>query len=480
MKKIVFIFFMVMVLTINSTLFAADAIVNWKFDNPAEPRYTVNSANPGTMNLQLGRYLEYGSDDARDPAWAFVDGRSCVDFDEYSLTGVTEHCKASSSWTEALYQTLTPSTYTIEIVFSPQNITPYTTTYNSESPWCFLSLIDKTTEKIFYYVRMEGQKIKYICPDGTLTCDLAGQSSAVLTPGSWVYVGISYDGSNTTMTVRNMTENASTTVTQTAFGALGAWDPNASGAIGVGAEVYGTAASYRRSVDALIDEVKISSGVVADVDRLYNQASPIFNDRSFGRYDVDTFENYTTDSNMALVWEDYEINSSGADVSLDASTYFAGKKAMKYDWDSQYGDSIATAVYASPQDWSEGGFLKVLELVFKGMAGSSTAETLFVQIKDSSNNVATVNYPTSANLDDALWMVWRIPTTSFSGVDMANVSELTIGLTNGTSGTGILYFDNIRLYACRPTSEADINQDCQVNMTDFAELAYVWLNADLY
>jgi len=207
---------------------------------------------------------------------------------------------------------------------------------------------------------------------------------------------------------------------------------------------------------------------------------PLFNDRSFGRYDVDTFENYAADSNMALVWQDYVINNSGADVSLDASTYFAGKKAMKYGWDSQYGDSIATAVYAALQDWSEGGFLKVLELVFKGMVGNSTAETLFVKIKDSSNNVATVNYPTSANLDDASWMVWRIPTTSFSGVNMANVSELTIGLTNGTTGIGVLYFDNIRLYACRPTSEADINQDCQVNMTDFAEFAIGWLNADLY
>jgi hypothetical protein len=282
------------------------------------------------------------------------------------------------------------------------------------------------------------------------------------------------------MQVLNMTKNASTTVTQAAFGALGSWAADANGAIAVGAEVYGTTPSYRRSVDALIDEFKISSGVVTEADKLYNQPLPIIDDRSFGRYDIDNFESYSTDGDLALVWQDYEINNSGADVSIDASTYFAGKKAMKYSWDSQYGNSIATAVYATPQNWTESGFYKVMEIAFEGTAGNSTSETMFVEVKDNSNNVARKNYPTSADLANPNWMIWRIPLTDFAGVDLTNITNLTIGLTNGTTGIGVLYFDNIRLYTCRPTVLADINKDCKVNMSDFAEFAQGWLNADLY
>jgi hypothetical protein len=54
------------------------------------------------------------------------------------------------------------------------------------------------------------------------------------------------------------------------------------------------------------------------------------------------------------------------------------------------------------------------------------------------------------------WNEWNIPLQAFAdqGVNLANVTSMTIGLGNRTNpttgGTGSLLFDDIRLYAPAP------------------------------
>ena len=46
------------------------------------------------------------------------------------------------------------------------------------------------------------------------------------------------------------------------------------------------------------------------------------------------------------------------------------------------------------------------------------------------------------------WTAWSIDLQAFAdqGVNLANVDSITLGLSSVTGGTGIMYFDDIRLY----------------------------------
>ena len=55
------------------------------------------------------------------------------------------------------------------------------------------------------------------------------------------------------------------------------------------------------------------------------------------------------------------------------------------------------------------------------------------------------------NSDAALatrWTEWNIDLQAFAdqGVNLANVNSITLGLSSVTGGTGMMYFDDIRLY----------------------------------
>jgi hypothetical protein len=47
------------------------------------------------------------------------------------------------------------------------------------------------------------------------------------------------------------------------------------------------------------------------------------------------------------------------------------------------------------------------------------------------------------------WTQWNIDLQAFAdqGVNLTNVNSITLGLGSVTGGTGIMYFDDIRLYA---------------------------------
>jgi hypothetical protein len=47
------------------------------------------------------------------------------------------------------------------------------------------------------------------------------------------------------------------------------------------------------------------------------------------------------------------------------------------------------------------------------------------------------------------WTQWNVDLSRFAdqGVNLANVNSITLGLSSVTGGTGMMYFDDIRLYA---------------------------------
>ncbi|MHC4537492.1 MAG: hypothetical protein ACYS6K_26455, partial [Planctomycetota bacterium] len=47
------------------------------------------------------------------------------------------------------------------------------------------------------------------------------------------------------------------------------------------------------------------------------------------------------------------------------------------------------------------------------------------------------------------WTEWNIDLQAF-GVNLSNVNTINLGLSSVTGGTGIMYFDDIRLYPPAP------------------------------
>ncbi|AQQ71686.1 hypothetical protein SMSP2_02063 [Limihaloglobus sulfuriphilus] len=194
---------------------------------------------------------------------------------------------------------------------------------------------------------------------------------------------------------------------------------------------------------------------------------------------IDDFESYADTAQLREVWQDYIVNDSGATTEYSTVSN-NGTGSMMYTYESQYGDSYADLVYLSAQDWDMGGIMLVMDIWFRGTAGNSTDETMYVTVEDSTGS-ATVNYPNSADLTDETWRVWHIDLSEFSGVDLTDVRKFTIGFTGGSFGSGEVYFDDIGIHPCRPGAlVSDLNGDCTVDIQDFGVLAREWLQVKTY
>ncbi len=69
-------------------------------------------------------------------------------------------------------------------------------------------------------------------------------------------------------------------------------------------------------------------------------------------------------------------------------------------------------------------------------------------------------------------------------MDLANVTSIAIGFGDGSppGGTGIIYFDDIRLYPAECLDDrpaADFNVDCIVDFKDLKLMAENWLYFDV-
>jgi hypothetical protein len=115
---------------------------------------------------------------------------------------------------------------------------------------------------------------------------------------------------------------------------------------------------------------------------------------------------------------------------------------MPFAYDNAAGKSEATLTLTSNRDWTVNG-VNTLTIWVRGDSGN-TAETLYVVL----NGNAKVDNDNSDATTITSWTAWNIDLQSFAdqGVNLANVNSITLGLSSVTGGTGIMYFDDIRLY----------------------------------
>ena len=119
-----------------------------------------------------------------------------------------------------------------------------------------------------------------------------------------------------------------------------------------------------------------------------------------------------------------------------------GDKSLPLYYDNAVGKSEATLTLTSNRDWTVNG-VDTLTIWFRGSAGNA-AETMYVTL----NGSASVDNDNPDAAQASGWTEWNIPLQAFAdqGVNLTNVNSITIGLRSVTGGTGMIYFDDIRLY----------------------------------
>ena len=119
---------------------------------------------------------------------------------------------------------------------------------------------------------------------------------------------------------------------------------------------------------------------------------------------------------------------------------------MPLYYDNSVGYSEATLTLIYPRDWTENG-VTTLTIWFRGDADNAD-ETLYVAL----NGSAVISHDNPDAAQTRSWTEWNIDLQAFAdqGVNLANVDTISLGLGNKNNpqagGSGMMYFDDIRLY----------------------------------
>jgi hypothetical protein len=180
---------------------------------------------------------------------------------------------------------------------------------------------------------------------------------------------------------------------------------------------------------------------------------------------VDDFESYNdldsadpVSNRIFLVWLDGFDNPAvnGSIVGYEnppfaeQSIVHGGNQSMPMSYDNAVGKSEATLTLTNQRDWTVND-VNTLTIWFRGEAANA-AEPMYVALNDSA--VVTNDNPDTAQKTS--WTQWNIDLTRFAdqGVNLPFVNSITLGLGNRSNpvagGSGMMYFDDIRLYPLAP------------------------------
>jgi hypothetical protein len=168
---------------------------------------------------------------------------------------------------------------------------------------------------------------------------------------------------------------------------------------------------------------------------------------------VEDFESYGSDADIRTDWPH---NIEGFDYIFLAADD-EGDKSMRFYYQNQYDPFFTetTRTFDGPQDWTRLG-VETLSLSFAGQV-DNVEQLMYLKVQDAAGNSTTVEHPFRHACQSRRWFDWTVPLSDLSafGVDLTQISELTIGLGDGTiSGQAdedldSIFIDDIRLYPAR-------------------------------
>jgi hypothetical protein len=162
------------------------------------------------------------------------------------------------------------------------------------------------------------------------------------------------------------------------------------------------------------------------------------------------------DSFTLTAWIDGLTNGLSGAVVGNAPAPFAEQKIVHRGLQSLPLDcnnvktpfySEAEREFAPVQDWTANG-ADTLILYVRGRTGNAAA-ALYVALEDSTKHVGVVAHPDPAITKAAKWTQWKVPLNSFTGVSLAKVKKLYIGVGDRKSpaagGAGRIFIDDIQV-----------------------------------
>ncbi len=175
---------------------------------------------------------------------------------------------------------------------------------------------------------------------------------------------------------------------------------------------------------------------------------------------VDDFESYNDDlaakTTIFDTWIDGLTNGLSGSIVGNSTAPFAeqtivcqGKQSMPMDYNNVNAPFYSEAYreFAPVESWTAND-LADLRLDFRGVA-TNGAGALYVVVEDNAGKAAVVTNSDPAAVTVMTWTEWKIPLSSFTGVNLAKVKRLYIGVGDrkapAKGGAGRLYIDDIRL-----------------------------------
>jgi hypothetical protein len=206
---------------------------------------------------------------------------------------------------------------------------------------------------------------------------------------------------------------------------------------------------------------------------------------------VEGYESYVDDWTLQMAWPD-NIDVPGVEyIFLETSNVYAGGKAMRLEYQNQYEPYVtaATHTFTTAQDWTSDK-LAALSLYFRGQ-NANVEQKLYVQLEDALGHKFAAPHPFTHAGQSESWNEWNIELSDFSGVNLAQVKKITIGVGDGTNSgqpgddRDSIYIDEIRVCPPRCFNTAgldlrgDVDGNCRIDFNDFADMAAGWLNDGL-
>jgi len=206
---------------------------------------------------------------------------------------------------------------------------------------------------------------------------------------------------------------------------------------------------------------------------------------------VDDFEAYEgtsppNDPNLLGTWADGSANGTGSTISL-GDEFVGNSMECVYDNNQSPFYSEAELTYDAAGDWTAAG-VKALELWFHGDV-NNLAEQMYVILEDAGGKSAVVVHddPNALIQEDwEGWQVWNIALQDYvdaNDVNLAGIKKVTIGIGDGVGigGSGVVSFDDIRLYPPRCLPEyvgTSFDNDCVTGLEDLEVVLDGWLVSD--
>jgi hypothetical protein len=170
---------------------------------------------------------------------------------------------------------------------------------------------------------------------------------------------------------------------------------------------------------------------------------------------VDDFESYTDDEGSRIyeTWTDGWTNGTGSTVGNTTAPFaeqwivHGDRQSMPMDFNNANAPfySEAERQFDATMDWTARG-ADTLVFFVRGTPGNR-ATPLYVTVEDSSKKSATATYPDPTIVGASDWTEWKIPLSSFAGVNLAKVKKMTIGVGDKgaptAGGAGRIHIDDI-------------------------------------